>query len=79
MTTTRNSKTFAEPVPEEEEVVVATPVPDATSGFKRARVVGTWKMYWSNMTFDFEDGKTYNIPEDLFEYLKASGNIYNTL
>lgn len=79
MATTRNSKTFAEPVSEEEEIVVATPVPAATSGLKRARVKGTWKMFWCSDVYDFEDGKTYNLPEDLFEYLKAAGNIYDTL
>jgi hypothetical protein len=29
--------------------------------------------------FNFEDGKTFNIPVDLFEHLKKHGNIYDTL
>jgi hypothetical protein len=78
MATNRNSNTFAEPVSEDEETV-ATPAPTATSGLKRARIRGTWLMHWGSMRFSFEDGKTYNIPADLFEHLKKHGNIYDTL
>lgn len=78
MATNRNSNTFAEPVSDDEETV-ATPAPAASSGLKRARVKGTWTMYWGNKVFNFEDGKTYNIPVDLFEHLKKHGNIYDTL
>lgn len=77
MATNRNSNTFAEPVSEVEETV-ATPVP-STSDVKRARIKGTWTMYWGGKVFNFEDGKTYNIPVDLFEHLKKYGNIYDTL
>lgn len=78
MANTRQSNVFAEPVSEEDEVV-AIPTPTPGSDMKRARVNGTWTMYWGNKVFNFEDGKTYTIPVDLFEHLKAHGNIYNTL
>ena len=78
MATNRNSNTFAEPVSEDEETV-ATPVPAPTSDLKRARIKGTWTMYWGAQIFNFETGKTYNIPADLFEHLKAHGNIFDTL
>ena len=78
MATNRNSNTFAEPVSEVEETV-ATPVPAAGSDLKRARIKGTWTMYWGTKVFKFEDGKTFNIPADLFEHLKKYGNIYDTL
>lgn len=44
-----------------------------------ARVKGTWKMFWGRLVFDFEDGKRYQIPRDLFVYLKNNGNIYDTM
>lgn len=78
MATNRNSNTFAEPVSDDEEIV-ATPAPAPNSNLKRARIKGTWVMYWGNLRFSFEDGKTYNIPVDLFEHLKSHGNIYDTL
>lgn len=78
MATNRNSNTFAEPVSEVEETVV-TPVPAAGSDLKRARIKGTWTMYWGAKMFNFETGKTYNIPADLYEHLKKYGNIYDTL
>lgn len=77
MATNRNKDIFAEPSLEEDEVI-ATPAP-ANAGFKRSRVKGTWTMYWGRQVFDFEDGKTYNLPVDLFEHLKKHGNIYDTL
>lgn len=44
-----------------------------------ARVKGTWKMFWGRLVFDFEDGKRYRLPRDLFNYLKSHGNIYDTM
>lgn len=78
MATNRQNNVFAEPVSEEDEVI-ATPVPEQGSDLKRARINGTWTMYWGNKVYNFEDGKTYSIPSDLFNHLKAHGNIYNTL
>jgi hypothetical protein len=44
-----------------------------------ARIKGTWVMTWGESKFDFEDGKRYRIPRDLFQYLKARSCIYDTL
>lgn len=46
---------------------------------RRARIKGSWTMYWGLETFEFEDGKTYDIANDLYEYLKYHGNIYDVL
>lgn len=78
MATTRTTNVFAEPISEEEEVI-ATPAPSPESNQKRARIKGTWTMYWSNTVFNFEDGKTFTIPVDLYNHLKAHGNIYDTI
>jgi hypothetical protein len=77
MTTKRTSSIFAESTSEEEVVVTPAPTPD--SGLRRARIKGTWTMYWGPKVFKFEDGKTYNIPSDLWNHLKNHGNIYDTL
>lgn len=77
MPTSRHNNMFAEPA--EVEEVIATPAPTAGSNMKRARVKGTWTMYWGNKVFNFEDKKTYNLPIDLFNHLKAHDNIYDTL
>jgi len=44
-----------------------------------ARVKGTWVMFWGRTSWDFKDGTRYKLPRDLFDYLKSTGNIYNTL
>ncbi len=76
MVTKKTLTQFAEveddTVVEEEETIV-------TSELKSARVKGTWNMYWGTQMFPFEDGKRYRLPVDLYEYLKSSGNIYDTL
>ena len=77
MPTNRQNNMFAEPA--EEAEVIATPAPSTDSNLKRARVKGTWTMYWGSQAFNFEDGKTFNIPADLYEHLKSHGNIYDTL
>ena len=82
VTTTTNL--FAEPevaevveetIVEEEPTVVAPGAP-AT---KKARIKGTWLMYWGGASYNFEDGKTFTIPTDLYNYLQSHGNIYDTL
>lgn len=45
----------------------------------RARVKGTWTMYYGGSTYDFVDGQYTEIPADLFEYLRSRGNIYDTM
>lgn len=77
MSTKKNTNIFAEPV-EEDDIVVAQPLP-SQSDLKRARIHGTWTMFWGNQKFEFVDGSTYHIPADLYEYLKKNGNIYSTL
>lgn len=82
MASKKTSDAFAEPVEVVEadttEEAIATPAP-AAPGLKKARIKGTWLMHWGTSSFNFEDGKTFNIPADLYEYLKAHGNIYDTL
>jgi hypothetical protein len=74
----RKTNQFAESV-EDDETEVAIPVPEKESGFKQARIKGTWTMYWGGDMYNFVDGKTFNIPQELFDHLKNYGNIYDTL
>lgn len=67
------SATSPKVVVQEEEPVTLTP---AT---KRARVKGSWLQVWGPLRFQFEDGKYYDLPHDLFDYLRQHGNIYDTL
>lgn len=46
---------------------------------KRARVKGTWQQFWGTYIFDFEDGRTYDLPMELFDYLRVRGCIYDTM
>ena len=72
-----NVSQFAE-VDEETPAVEVQPLEvqaDQVSG----RVKGTWLMFWGTNSYDFKDGVRYNLPRDLYEYLKKSGNIYDTL
>lgn len=68
---------------EVEEVVEApAPAPEPTivaPTTKNAKIKGTWTMFWGTTKWNFVDGHRYDIPLDLFEYLKKSGNIYDTL
>ena len=56
-----------------EETVVVEP------DTQRARVKGTWRMYFGGQPYDFADGEYYELPSDLYDYLRGSGNIYDTL
>jgi len=70
----------ATPVVEEEpvaEVVAETVTVEAET--QRARVKGTWRMYFGGQPYDFTDGESYDLPPDLYDYLRGSGNIYDTL
>ena len=75
---------FAE-VEADDTVVYTTPetaetiVGDTEDSIVSARVKGTWVMTWGTERFDFEDGKRYRIPKDLFNYLKARSCIYDTM
>lgn len=46
---------------------------------KRGRIKGTWRMYFNGQPWDFVDGDYYDLPQDLYHYLRANGNIYDTL
>lgn len=73
---------FAEAVEDDDVVVYGDEPVIATSpnaDFINARVKGTWTMFWGKLRFEFVDGKRYKLPKDLFNYLRASGNIYDTL
>lgn len=77
MPTNRNAQSFAEPV---EEIVEEAPQTiEIKDDFVSARIKGTWTMYWGHQVYNFEDGKRFRIPRDLFAYLRKSGNIYDTL
>lgn len=68
----------ASPLPVAEEVAtiqVVTPQPTT----KSVRVKGTWTMYWGSQVWDFADGQRYELPVDLFDYLRSHGNIYDTM
>lgn len=68
-------------VVEESEVVIEEPVVvvNTDSDLVNARVKGTWLMFWGTSKYDFEDGKRYKLPKDLYSYLRSHGNIYDTL
>ena len=66
-------------VQEEELEVVETAPVTVVPETKRARVKGTWRMYFCGQPWDFVDGDSYDLPQDLYEYLRANGNIYDTL
>ena len=69
----------ATPVVEEPvaEVVADTVTVEAET--QRARVKGTWRMYYAGQPYDFTDGESYDLTPDLYNYLRGSGNIYDTL
>lgn len=63
----------------EAAVVVDEPVVVVNQYFKSGRVKGTWTMTFGEASYDFVDGQRYSLPLPLYEYLKNSGNIYDTL
>lgn len=46
---------------------------------KRARVKGTWTMFYQTQQYDFVDSNYYELPPELFETLRKSGNLYDTM
>lgn len=56
-----------------EDPIIVTPTT------KRARIKGTWVMYFGGNVYDFVDGQSYDLPPDLFAYLRSTGNIYDTI
>lgn len=81
----QKKKPIQEFIAEEEDLFV-TEVPQAEilgaesrGDTMTARVKGSWTMFWGKTTWNFVDGQRYKLPRDLFDYLKRSGNIYDTL
>lgn len=57
-----------------------TPAPQVLQPATRnAKVKGTWLFHYGSDKYDFVDGQRYDLPVEVFEYLKRSGNIYDTL
>lgn len=68
------------PVAPVAEVVPVQPEPTIVAPLtKRARVKGTWTQYYANRKYDFVDGEYYDLPTDLFDYLRQRGCIYDTM
>jgi hypothetical protein len=81
MAASKNTTKIAE-VLIEDEVEAPAPAPQATivsPTTKNAKIKGTWTMYYGTGKWDFVDGHRYDLPLDLYEYLRKNGNIYDTL
>lgn len=57
---------------------VAMASTEVKPSIKRGRVKGTFTLYYGRQKWEFEDDHTYDLPNDLYEYLKGYGNIYDT-
>lgn len=86
MATRKPATKIAEVLIEEEQDAVEEAVPATAPEptivaptTKNAKVKGTWRMYYGAQSWDFVDGRRYDLPLDLYEYLRANGNIYDTL
>ena len=63
----------------DDDVVVQNPGVVVSDDMVNVRIRGSWEMIWGQDTYDFEDGRRYKIPRDLFNYLKVHRNIYDTM
>lgn len=65
----------------EEQVPVAIPHNPVTVAptTKSARVKGTWTQYYGRMRFDFVDKQRYDLPLEVYNYLKEHDCIYDTI
>ena len=81
MATSKNTTKIAEVLIEDEaEAPAPAPQPTTVSPTtKNAKIKGTWTMYYGTGKWDFVDGHRYDLPLDLYEYLRKNGNIYDTL
>ena len=82
MATAKHTTKIAEVLIEDDEVEAPAPTPQATivsPTTKNAKIKGTWTMYYGTGKWDFVDGHRYDLPLDLYEYLRKNGNIYDTL
>jgi hypothetical protein len=71
-------------IEEEGDAVVEAPAPKPEPTIvapttKNAKIKGTWTMYYGTTRWDFVDGNRYDLPLDLFNYLKKNSCIYDTL
>jgi len=66
------------PAPVEEVEVAEEPITVSPATI-RARVKGTWRMSFNGQPWDFVDGQHYDLPPDLYRYLRGHENIYDTL
>lgn len=58
----------------------ATPAPQVLQpSTKNVKIKGTWIFFYGGEKYDFVDGYRYDLPLEVFEYLKRAGNIYDTL
>jgi hypothetical protein len=60
----------------------ATPAPEPQvlqPATKNAKIKGTWIFHYGGEKYDFVDGYRYDLPLEVFEYLKRAGNIYDTM
>jgi hypothetical protein len=81
MAASKNTTKIAEVLIEDEaEAPAPAPQPTVVSPTtKNAKIKGTWTMYYGTGKWDFVDGHRYDLPLDLYEYLRKNGNIYDTL
>lgn len=70
---------FAETEDDTVDEIVEVEEETVVDDLKSARIKGTLNIQWGATVYDFEDGKRYRIPVDLYEYLRGYGNIYDTL
>lgn len=70
---------FAETEDDTVDDIVEVEEQTVVDDLKSARIKGTLNLMWGSTVYDFEDGKRYRIPVDLYEYLRGYGNIYDTL
>lgn len=84
MPTNKPTTKIAEVLIDEDEVIEDyapsnTPAIIVSNPTKNAKVKGTWTMYFGAQKWNFVDGRRYDLPPDLYEYLRKNGNIYDTL
>jgi len=78
--TTQIAEVLIEEEVEEAKAPVSSPEPTIVAPTtKNAKIKGTWTMFWGKQKWDFIDGHRYDLPLDLYDYLRKAGNIYDTL
>lgn len=59
-----------------EDIVVEAPPVTVGPSTRRVRVRGTWTQQYGLQRYDFVDGKVYDLPIDLADYLKSYNCTY---